>query len=264
MLNNIDWHLNCNWMSQFLTFQDLNALSLTGKHTASFANGARMLKVKKWERTANEGEKVWISHYKQNFPSIKNPASLYLKCLRYRHICSDHFRDIVLRDPRLTEKQQAELVSLSLDVQPSKLFYWFVVDLLPIRPLRINFSLSLLKKALHLPFGQKIIRKTSLGNVFVFINKRGHIVISNNEGLLAVVTDDRHLWMTRLWDENYSVFLNVLCCDSPERIITSYSSYCPFCGLDVCSPCAHTTRCLKNYARWSAGLLDYCEEITSK
>jgi len=251
-------------MSQLMTFKDLNALSLTNKCTASFANGARMLKVKKWKNTANEGESVWIEHYKEKFPVITNPASLYLKCLRYRHICSDHFREIVLRDPRLTKRQQIELISISLDDKPSKLFYWFVVDLLPIRPLRINFSLSLLKKALYLPFGQKIIRNTSVGKMFVFINKRGHIVISNDEGLLGVVTEDDHLWTTGLWDHRFSSFLNLLCCDSPERIITSYSSACPFCGLDVCNHCAHTMICLKSYARWSAGLLDYYEEIESK
>ena len=264
MLQNFDWHLNCNWMSQYLTFKDLNALSLTNKRIASFANGARMLKVNKWKNNANEGELVWIGHYKQNYPKIINSASLYLKCLRYRHICSNHFRNIVLRDPRLTERQQSELVEITLDNQPSRLFYWFVVELLPRRPLRINFSLTLLKKALKLPFGQKVIRKTKFGELFMFLNKRGHIVISNDDGLIAVVTEDSHVWFTSLWDEKFAVFFSVLCSDKPERLITSYSSFCPFCGLNVCVPYAHKMSCQINYARWTAGSYDFNLEITSK
>ena len=264
MITDIDWNLNCNWMSRFLTFQDLNALSLTCKNTASFANGARMLKVKKWNLTGNEGERVWIEHYQKHYPRIINPGSLYLKCLRYRHICADHFRTIVLRDPRLTSRQRDELVEMSLISQPTKLFYWFVVDLLPRRPLKINFSLIMLRKALLLPHGNRIIRRTRFGNMFVFLNKRGDIVISNDTGLLAVVTEDSHLWMTALWDSNLSVFLNALCTGRADSIITTYSWTCPFCGLDVRIPCAHSMSCSLNYSRWSVGLFDYCKEISTK
>jgi len=264
MLKNSDWHFNCSWMSQFLTFKDLNALSLTGKRTASFSNGARMLKVNQWKNTSNEGENVWIEHYKKNYPEIINPGSLYLKCLRYRHICADHFRTIVLRDPRLTHTQRVELEGMSLHKQPNKLFYWFVVDLLPRRPLRINFSLVMLRKALSLPYGRNIIRRTILGKMFIFLNNRGDIVISNDEGLLAVVTEDSHLWRTALWDTTFSVFLSVLCTGRPDSIITEYSSICPFCGLDVSIPCAHSINCSLSYARWSVGLFDYRKELTTK
>jgi hypothetical protein len=254
-------------MSNFLTFKDLNALSLASKDLGSFANPARMLKVKEWESSSNEGENVWIEHYKQNYPRIINPASLYLKCLRYRHICADHFREIVLEDPRLTARQQLSLTTIDLQVQPSKLFYWFVVELLPRRPLKINFSLELLQKALRLPYGQEIIRKTTVSRqrVFLFLNKRGNIVISNDEGLLGVVTTDAHLWTTRLWNESFSVFLSVLCAARPELIITAFSSTCPFCGIDVSLPCSHTMRCMENYARWvSGGCLLNNVEILSK
>ena len=36
-LPTLDWHLNCSWMSEFLTFGDLNRLSLTSKEMGSFA-----------------------------------------------------------------------------------------------------------------------------------------------------------------------------------------------------------------------------------
>ena len=129
ILQTLEWHLNCSWMSQFLTFHDLNALSLTNRKVALSANGARMLKIEKWELNSNEGEREWIAHYKTNYPQIINPASLYLKCLRYRHICSNHFCNIVKQDPRLTSRQKNILLALPLDTQPCKLFYWFVVVL---------------------------------------------------------------------------------------------------------------------------------------
>lgn len=265
MLQEIDWHLNCSWMSQLLTFQDLNALSLTNKQLSSFANGARMLKVREWVTNSNEGERVWIEHYKQNYPTIINPASRYLKCLRYRHICADHFRNIVRCDPRLTERQQNELASLPLDTQPSKLFYWFVVELLPRRPLRINFSLELLQRTLKLPYGQEIIRNTNIGKLFLFLNKRGDIVISNDDGLLAVVTKDSHLWFTGLWTEKVSSFFILLCSCRPEVIVTAYSSKCPFCGHEVYRSCSHSMWCMKNYARWAGGLqFDNRLEIDTK
>ena len=264
MLQHIDWHLNCSWMSKFLTFKDLNALSLTSNELGSFANGARMLKVKEWEKTSSKGENVWIEHYKENFPRIINPASLYLKCIRYRRICSDHFRDIVLQDPRLTIRQKRSLTTMSLQEQPSKLFYWFVVDLLPKRPVKINFSLELLKKTLRLPYGQEIIRRTSVGRLFIFLNDLGNIVISNDEGLLGVVTTDSHLWTTGLWNEHFGSFLNTLAVTRPELIITAFSSICPFCGIDVSIPCSHSMRCMENYSAWVGGIfsLDRVEIIS--
>ena len=260
-MQKLDWHLNCSWMSQFLTFKDLNALSLASKELGESANAARMLKVNEWEETSNEGERVWIEHYKRNYPKIINPASLYLKCLRYRHICADHFREIVMKDPRLTARQKKELVTLE---SPSKLFYWFVVDVLPQRPLKINFSLNLLKNALTLPYGQEIIRRTILGRVFLFFNARGNIVLSNEEGLLGVVTRDDHLWPTGKWSEAHSEFLNSLCMSTPAKIITEYSRTCPFCGMDVAAPCSHSMRCMMNYARWSSGMSVGIVELLSK
>jgi len=253
MFEYIDRYLNITWMSELLLFNDLNALSLTSKTLSSFSNEARMLKVKKWTETSNEGEKVWIKHYKENFPKIINPASLYLKCLRYRHISKEHFRDIVRRDPRLTRRQQFELLQLPLDTQPCPLFYWFVVDLLPQRPLKINFSLDLLRDVLQLPYGQEIIRNTSLGRVFVCLNNRRDIVISNDDALLGIVTKDNHLWMTGLWNEQHSTFLNKICSMSPEVIITMFSRTCPFCGMDISQECSHTMTCMSNYAQWVGG-----------
>ena len=257
MLDKLDWNFNCDWMSQLLSFEELNALSLTSKTASSCANGARMLKIKEWKNTANEGELVWIQHYEKNYPRIINPASLYLKCLRYRHICSNHFRDIVTRDPRLTYRQKSELIDMSLKTQPSKLFYWFVVDLLPRRPMRCNFSLSLLKKALHLPYGQEIIRKTSFGTIYVFLNNDNNIVISNDNGLLGVITEDNHLWMTPLWDCHCSRFVSMICSITPELILTGFSSTCPFCGVDVLFNCSHTMKCMENYAKWVGGIRDF-------
>lgn len=267
MISRLDWHLNCNWMSELLTFSDLNALSLTNKDTALFANGARMLKVKKWEETSNEGEKVWIEYYKNNYPTICNPASLYLKCLRYRHICVEHFRDVVLKDPRLTTKQKNQLLVETLSLKPSKLFYWFVVNILPQRPLKINFSLELLRNTLNLPFGNKVIRRSSVGSIWLFTNKENHIVLSNEEGLIGVITEDAHLWPTAKWGASISKFFSSVCLTTPEQIITGYSSICPFCGLDVCNPCAHSMKCMKNYTSWvvdSSGLDNRLVEYKTK
>ena len=249
-------------MSKFLTFGELNRLSLTSKDMDSFANAARMLKVKRWKETANKGENVWIDHYIKYYPRIINPATLYLKCLRYRHICSDHFRDIVVQDPRLTVKQKNILIRESVFATlPSKLFYWFVVDILPQRPLKINFSLELLKDTLSLPFGNCVIRRSNVGNVWLFRNKEGNIIISNDDGLLAVITEDRHLWPTRLWNEARGHFFCGVCVTTAERIITEYSSICPFCGVDVCHSCAHSMRCMMSYAHWAIDRQGLCSPL---
>ena len=222
-----------------------------------------MLRVKKWAATSNEGETIWINYYKKQFPIKTNPASLYLKCLRYRHVCPNHFRTIVAQDPRLTRRQKTELTTMSLHSQPSKLFYWFVVELLTIRPVKINFSLTLLQKTLQLPHGHEIIRRTILGTMFLFLNDCGNIVVSNSTGLLGVITEDGHLWKTRLWSKHHSEFLNSLCCSRPEIILTSFSSICPFCGIDVSIPCSHGMQCMENYVRW-VGNESYDLSILSK
>jgi len=120
--------------------------------------------------------------------------------------------------------------------------------------LKINFSIDLLQRALNLPYGQKVIRKTIVGKLFIFLNKRQDIVISNDEGLIAVATQDKHLWFTALWNDRFASFLNVLCSVKAEEIITSYSSFCPFCGVDVVHACSHTMLCMMNYAQWAGGI----------
>ena len=251
MLNTLDWYLNCSWMSNYLSFADLNALSLTSKEVGAAADGARMVKVQKWSATACQGERVWIDHYKDHFPIIINPGSLYLKCLRYRHICLEHFREIVTHDPRLTDRQRSELIQQELATTPSKLFYWFVVNVLPNRPLKIHFSVELLRKTLELPYGQEVIRRTAMGPLHLFLNNRDEIVISNiRKWLVCVITKDSYLWPTQLWTNSFQEWFPKLCSETPQELLTNHSSSCPFCGYSIFNSCAHTMECMKSYVDW--------------
>ena len=248
MLDSFDEYFATNWFARFFDVRDLRTLTLVSKSVQTVADAAIKRRVRAVCVPHREVEEEWLCRFAASTVRCRVPvAHTGLRSLQLRYFRRREYHALVQRDPRLSRVQKRALHAVVFDA-PYELFYWFVLELLPIDPVRLNFPVLLFRKSLALPYGRTYLRR----DVYAELDERTHVRIMINGALAGVVTNRSEVWTTSLWTEEVGDRLAWMCTRSSMSILTEGRSHCPFCGLQVSDPSSHTFACMQNYSRWES------------